>query len=238
MTPPAGAPNAATEPLLVARDIVAERTLDGRVVRILDGVSLELAPGAIVELRGPSGAGKTMLLLALARLLPGARGALALGGVPAAEIPPQVWRTQVSLLPQRPTLAAGTVAFNLALPWSLAVREGAWAPSASDLREALDGVGLADVALERDARKLSVGQAARVALLRVLLTRPRVLLLDEPDASLDDASAALIARATAAFAAGGGALIRVSHLRDDAAATARCRLERGRLTTEAVPDAR
>ena len=225
-------------PLLTARDIVAERTLDGRVVRVLDGVALELPPCAIVELRGPSGAGKTTLLLALARLLPGATGALALDGVAAAEIAPQVWRTQVALLPQRPALAAGTVAFNLALPWQLAVREGAQAPSAEDFREALDGVGLADVALERDARQLSVGQAARVALLRVLLTRPRVLLLDEPDASLDDASAALIARSTAAFTAGGGALIRAGHLRDDAAATARCRLEGGHLTTEVVSDAR
>jgi len=221
-------------PLLSARDIVAERTLDGRVVRVLDGVSLELAPGAIVELRGPSGAGKTTLLLALARLLPGATGTLALGGVPAAEIPPRVWRTKVALLPQRPTLSTGTVAENLALPWQLAVREGARAPSVDELREALDGVGLGDVNLQRDVRRLSVGQAARVALLRVLLTRPQVLLLDEPDASLDDASAALIARATAAFTAGGGALIRAGHLREDAAATARCRLEGGRLTTEAV----
>jgi len=227
-----------TAPLLTARDLVAERTLDGRVVRVLDGVSLELAPGAIVELRGPSGAGKTTLLLALARLLPGATGALALGGVPAAEIPPQVWRTQVALLPQRPTLAAGTVHHNLTVPWELAVREGHVEPQPEELREALDSVGLGDVDLQRDARQLSVGQAARVALLRVLLTRPRVLLLDEPDASLDDASAALIARSTAAFTAGGGALIRVSHLRDDAAATARCRLEGGRLTTEAVSDAR
>lgn len=228
----------AAVPLLTVRGLVVERALDGRTVRVLDGVSLDLTSGEVAELRGPSGAGKTTLLLALARLLPGARGTLVLDGVAAAEYTPQQWRTHVALLPQRPTLAAGTVHDNLTLPWELAVREGHLEPQPDELREALDGVGLGDVDLKRDVRQLSVGQASRIALLRVLLTRPRVLLLDEPDASLDDASASLIARATSGFVAGGGALIRISHLRADAAATARYHLEGGRLSREAVPDAR
>ncbi|MHB8706543.1 MAG: ATP-binding cassette domain-containing protein [Coriobacteriia bacterium] len=216
-------------PVLTARDLVFERAVDGRVIRVLDGVSLGLVPGDIVELRGTSGAGKTTLLRALARLLPGLSGELNLGGEPAASIAPQAWRTRVVLLPQRATLGAGSVATNLAFPFSLAVRKHASRPSTEEYRAALDGLGLAGVSLERDVRQLSVGQAARVALLRVLLTSPEVLLLDEPDASLDDESAALLAAATARFAGDGGVLVRVSHLRADAAATRRLNLADGRL---------
>lgn len=209
---------------------MATRAVDGRDVRVLDGVSLELAAGDIVELRGPSGAGKTTLLLALARLLPGAAGELALAGVPASAVEPSAWRTDVALLPQRTALSGGTVESNLLLPFSLKARASVTPPSNERLREALDDVGLTDVALDRDVDRLSVGQAARVALLRVLLTAPQVLLLDEPDASLDDASAAAVAAMTARFAADGGAVLRVSHLRSDAAATVRLHLEGGRLT--------
>jgi len=64
---------------------------------------------------------------------------------------------------------------------------------------------------------------------QALARRPKALLLDEPDASLDDASAAAVATMTARFAADGGAVPRVSHLRADAAATASYRLANGRL---------
>jgi putative ABC transport system ATP-binding protein len=216
-------------PLLAARGLTAVRAIDGRDVRVLDGVDLKLAPGDIAELRGPSGAGKTTLLLAIARLLPGAGGSLALAGESADATDPAVWRTKVALLPQRTALFPGTVEENLLLPFALKSRDGATPPSAEALRAALDDVGLSDVALDRDTARLSVGQAARVALLRVLLTAPRVLLLDEPDASLDDASAAAVAAMTARFAEAGGAVLRVSHLRADAAATVRLHLEGGRL---------
>ncbi|MDO9558050.1 MAG: ABC transporter ATP-binding protein [Coriobacteriia bacterium] len=86
------------------------------------------------------------------------------------------------------------------------------------------------VALDRDISRLSVGQASRIALLRVLLTRPEVLLLDEPDASLDDSSAEQVARMTAQFAADGGAVLRISHVRADASARARYHLADGKLT--------
>ena len=105
---------------------------------------------------------------------------------------------------------------NLLLPWTLKVRHGQPAPDDAALRAALDRVGLPDVALDRDAARLSVGQQARVALVRVLLTHPRVLLLDEPDAALDEA---LVRRghahSTREFAEDGGAVVRVRHHRTD-----------------------
>lgn len=222
--------------LLEARDLRVVRPGDDGPVAVLDGVSLNLERGTLAEVTGPSGAGKTTLLLALARLLPGATGELTLDGAPAVALPPQVWRTQVALLPQRAVLASGTVAENLRLPWTLHARSHETAPDDGALRTALNGVGLADVALDRDTARLSVGQAARIALLRTTLTRPRVLLLDEPDASLDDASAAEVACVTAQFVAEGGAVVRVSHVRADASATVRYRLEGGKLTDLAHPD--
>ncbi|MCE5202809.1 MAG: ATP-binding cassette domain-containing protein [Coriobacteriales bacterium] len=216
-------------PVLEARDLVFEREVDGRVVRVLDHVSLAIRPGDIIELRGESGAGKTTLLRALARLLPGVCGELVLDGRPDREVDPRLWRTRVTLLPQRAALLPGSVEENLGFPFTLAVRKHTDPPSAEKFRAGMDALGLDDVALSRDVTQLSVGQAARVALLRVLLARPAVLLLDEPDASLDDASAARLGEATARFAAEGGALVRVSHLRADATATRSLRLAAGQL---------
>jgi len=217
-------------PLLTARGLRAVRPGDDGPVAVLDGIDLALRAGDTVELVGASGAGKTTLLLALARLLPEVEGELHLEGVAAREVSPARWRTRVALLPQRATLVPGTVARNLRLPWELHIRSHEEAPGDGALRDALGDVGLGDVALDRDVTRLSVGQASRIALLRVLLAAPSVLLLDEPDASLDDASAAQVARKTAAFAAAGGAVLRISHLSSDASASARYRLADGLLT--------
>lgn len=224
-------------PALEARGLVAVRPGDDRPVAVLDGVDFSLGSGEVAEITGPSGSGKTTFLLALARLLPGTTGTLILGGYPAGELSAQEWRTRVALLPQRPALVADTVAENLRLPWRFAARSDREVPPDVSLRAALSNVGLSDVSLEREASRLSVGQAARVALVRVMLTQPDVLLLDEPDASLDDESAAAVARETARFVAEGGSVVRVSHVRADASARSRYRLEGGRLVEISAPEA-
>lgn len=180
---------------------------------MLDGVSLALPSSAIVDVKGASGSGKTTLLLALARLLPAYEGELALEGRPAEEWPPGRWRAAVALLPQKPALVPGTVADNLLLPFRLRIRRDAPQPSAEELRGGMDALGLDDVGLDRDSARLSAGQQSRVALARVLLTRPRVLLLDEPDAALDDPAAQAVERAVERFTETGGAVVRVRHAR-------------------------
>lgn len=222
----------APTPLLVARGLAVSRDGDSGPVRVIDGADLTVEPGTLTDVTGPSGSGKTTLLLALARLLPGATGDLTLEGRPAVAIDAHEWRTRVAYLPQRASLVPGTVEANLTLPWRLKVRAHAVAPSADVLRGALDRVRLADVALDRDVERLSVGQAARVALLRCTLTSPAVLLLDEPDASLDDESAAEVGALTAEFVAGGGGVVRVRHLRSDDRADLRLRLDGGALSEE------
>ena len=116
------------------------------------------------------------------------------------------------------------------LPFSLKTHAATERPDDAGLRRALDSVGLADVELDREAGRLSSGQAARVALLRLVSMGPRALLLDEPDAALDDDSAALVGGVVRDFVAAGGAAVRVRHLRVDAAADRRLRLAGGALT--------
>lgn len=217
--------------LLEARGLAYARPTAEGPVPVFSGLDLALEPGRLVDVRGPSGSGKTTLLLALARLLPGATAeALDLDGRPAREWHPERWRERVALLPQKPALAAATVRENLLLPWTLKVRVHGERPGESALREALDSVGLDDVELDRDAARLSAGQAARVALLRIVPTAPAVMLLDEPDAALDDDSAHLVAKVVRRFVSEGGAVVRVRHLRVDAEADQRLSLADGRLT--------
>ncbi|MDO8915579.1 MAG: ATP-binding cassette domain-containing protein [Coriobacteriia bacterium] len=210
--------------------MTATRPGDDGPHEVFAGVDLEVDAGTLTDIVGPSGSGKTTLLLALARLLGDVSGELTLDGADASGLDPRVWRTRVAYLPQRASLVSGTVGDNLTLPWLLKVRAGQSPPAMADLRQALDGVGLDDIALDRDVSRLSVGQAARIALLRTILTGPDVLLLDEPDASLDDASAAQVARMTTDFVDRGGAVVRVRHARTDAGADRRYRLDDGRLT--------
>jgi putative ABC transport system ATP-binding protein len=215
--------------LLTARGLTAVRPGDEGPLAVFTDIDLDVEAGTLTDVVGPSGSGKTTLLLALARLLPGTTGELALDGLDAASVDAREWRARVAYLPQRASLSPGTVAENLLAPWNLKVRAGMAAPTAEELRAALDGVGLRSIALDRDVSRLSVGQGARIAVLRVLLTRPALLLLDEPDASLDDDSASQVARMTEAFVAGGGAVVRVRHARFDERADRRFSLEGGRL---------
>lgn len=218
--------------LLEARDLTVELAADARIVRVLDGVSLTLRPGDFVDVTGPSGAGKTTLLRALAHLLPNRSGGLWLKGKPSEEFDPAEWRMAVAMLPQRPALLPGLVLQNLTAPWRLKVRHGATPPDSDTLRREMDRLALSDVALDRDVTRLSVGQQARVALLRLLLTQPVVLLLDEPDAALDPHSASAVSEALRAFAAGGGAILRVRHRESDGSAHTRLKLAGGALTRE------
>ncbi len=223
--------------MLEARELRAELPGDDGPSRILDGVDVVLRSGELVDLTGPSGSGKTTLLRALARLLPDTHGTLLLDGRPAEEWPPSEWRATVALLPQKPAMWPGTIRDSLLMPHKLRVRAKGRPPSEGDMRAALEDVGLGELSLDRDTSRLSLGQAARVALLRVTLTSPRVLLLDEPDASLDDASAEQVRFATERFVSDGGAVLRVRHARVDAGASRRVRLEDGRLIEMTVTTA-
>jgi putative ABC transport system ATP-binding protein len=222
-------PDAFPTPVLAAHGLTAVLPGDAGDVRVLDGASLSVAPGEVVDVVGPSGSGKSTLLRALARLLPQASGELSLAGTPAHSISALEWRREVSLLPQKPSIVVGTIRDNLLLPWRLKVRAGQEAPDDDALRESLAYIHLGDLALDRPAARLSVGQQARVATLRVVLTRPKVLLLDEADAALDTDSSAAVTAMTREFAGNGGAVVRVRHREDDGLAGRKLGMLAGRL---------
>ena len=197
---------------------------------MLEDVSLSVAAGELVDVRGPSGCGKSTLLRALCRLLPRAGGELLLRGRPDSQVDGAAWRTQVCLAPQRVSLVSGSVRDNLLLPWTLRARRDAAPPADEELLGLLGRLGLGGVELARDASQLSGGQQARVALARVLATRPAVLVLDEVDAALDEESAERVRACVRSLVDEGLACVQVSHHVGDGAADAVVSLRAGRVT--------
>ncbi|KAA3611697.1 MAG: ATP-binding cassette domain-containing protein [Planctomycetota bacterium] len=195
--------------LLSAHQLRVER--DGRVV--VQAADLALRAGEAVSLSGPSGAGKSSLVLSLARLLPSRGGELSFQGVAAAQIQPTEWRRKVCYLPQEPVAFAGTVRDNLLAPFTCRVRAEEKPPSDQACRQGLEQAGLQDVDLKAEAGRLSGGQTARLALLRALLARPSVLLLDEVEAMLDTETAGRVDFLLQAFLDSGGSCLRISHRR-------------------------
>jgi len=163
---------------------------------VLDIDALDIAPGEIVGLSGPNGGGKTTLLRLLAILDQPSEGQILFDGKPAA-LDPQRVRSQVTLLNQEPYLLKRTVKTNVA--YGLKIRKQA--NIEEKVGRAMEMAGL-DPAKFGPRRwfELSGGERQRVALAARLALEPRVLLLDEPTASLDKESAALVRNA--ALAAG------------------------------------
>jgi molybdate transport system ATP-binding protein len=187
------------------------------------GAALTVAPGQVVALLGRNGAGKSTLLAALAGLLAIDEGRIEVDDIvvddPALSrfVPPE--RRPVGLVLQQPALfphldVRDNVAFGLRTAGArrAAAREAASAE--------LDRHGLADLA-GRPVRLLSGGQAARVALVRALVRRPALLLLDEPLAAIDaSARGELRTRLAADLAAHDGGAVLVTHDVRDAEALA------------------
>lgn len=207
-------------------------TRDGRPV--LRSVSLSLAPGEVAVIEGASGSGKSTLLRALATLIAPDAGRLSLDGRDALDLPPEQWRRRVAYVPQAPPMFDGAVSDNLAAGPLLA---GASFSSAQ--RDALAArVGLDLALLDRPARSLSGGERMRVAIARALANEPDVLLLDEPTAALDAASAATVLDLVVALARSGVSAVVVTHAtaHADALGGTRYRFADGRLVhAEARP---
>ncbi|MDI9582429.1 ABC transporter ATP-binding protein [Thermobispora bispora] len=142
---------------------------------------LEAAAGEVVALLGPNGAGKTTALRALAGLVRLSHGEIVLDGEPIHTLPPE--RRSVGMVFQDHRLFPHlSVLDNVA--FGLRCRGTPKARAREIAREWLGRFGLAERAGVKP-RELSGGQAQRVALARALVTRPRLLLLDEPFAALD-----------------------------------------------------
>ncbi len=149
-----------------------------------------LAQGAVLLLSGPSGCGKSTWLALVAALMAPTSGQLTVAGQSLNalnNIAADAWRAgAIGFLPQKLHLSAALdVRQNLALAqWAGGRRE-----DPGRVEQALSALGVQELARRKPAQ-LSGGQAQRVALARAVLMHPRVILADEPTASLDDAAAA------------------------------------------------
>ncbi len=207
-----------------------------RPLPALDGLDLTLRPGEFVALTGPSGAGKSTALALLLRLADPDSGRVRAGGVDLREVDPAAWRRRVTWVPQRPVLLRGTIEDNVRMGDAVATpgavrRALAQAGVLGDV-ERLPG-GLATVVGE-GGRALSAGQAQRVALARAFLRPAPLVVLDEPTASLDPATAAAVGEAIVRLAAG-RTLLLVTH--SEALADRAGRIVRMEDGTVAVPHA-
>ncbi len=168
--------------LLAARDL-SWATPAGRPV--LQQISLELEAGEVLAVCGPSGCGKSTLLRCLVWLDRPLTGEIWSAGELVGPTSIYDHRRRVRLVPQRAVGMVPEVWEDLALARSLAP-DGLDEPAQRDL---LGRLGLHSIEPEQRFDDLSGGEQQRVAMVRALTGRPQVLLLDEPTASLDVASA-------------------------------------------------
>src|SRR5215472_564511 len=181
---------------------------------VLSGLDLEVPAGSLTAILGPSGCGKTTLLRLLAGFERADAGTICIGGVlvdgPGVHLPPE--RRRIGYVPQEGSLFPHlTVAANIGFGLPARQRRG---PATAELLEA---VGLAG----RYPHQLSGGQQQRVALARALAIGPKIVLLDEPFASLDaHLRASVRADVQGLLAKTGITGILVTHDQDEALSTA------------------
>lgn len=205
----------------------------GQILRILDGVELQVQAGESLAIIGQSGSGKSTLLHLLAGLDRPSQGEVQLAGTPLSGLSDRA-RTALRnralgfvyqfhhLLPEF------SAAENVAMP--LALRGESWSSALEQAAQVLSTVGLGERLSHRPAQ-LSGGERQRVAVARALVGKPACVLADEPTGNLDqDTGRQVFAELLRLQKEHGTALILVTHDRALAAQTDRClELRAGRL---------
>jgi ABC-type iron transport system FetAB ATPase subunit len=209
--PPSDPPRAAAPVRLSARDL---RSHFG------GPFTFDVREGECIAIQGPSGAGKSVLLRMLADLDPH-DGAALLDGRPASSMPAPAWRAAVVYQAAEPAW------------WETTARAHFAGADAGFVERTLAALGLAASVLDTDIDRLSTGERQRLALVRSLARRPRVLLLDEPTAALDPDSVGRAEALLHGCLADGMAMLVVTHAAEQARRLAHriFHLERGQLTT-------
>jgi NitT/TauT family transport system ATP-binding protein len=178
MTAPDTAPAA---PPIVALRGVGKRFPNGVVA--LDGFDLVVRPGEFLTLLGPSGCGKSTALRIVAGLSEPDGGRVEWSNVQGSDAPDGARPRDIGFVFQEPTLMPwATVEANVRLPLRLS---GAEAGAPARIGAALERVGLAGFA-QAYPRELSGGMKMRASIARALVTEPKLLLMDEPFAALDE----------------------------------------------------
>lgn len=166
------------------RFLIEDLTLSQNGRTILTDVSLNVSPGEIICLMGPSGSGKSSLLRCLNRLTEPPPGTIFYNGQDIHALDVLTLRREVGMVFQKPALFPGTVADNIRYGPNLQEK----AAASTDIEELLKLANLPTDYATRDVTKLSGGEAQRVSLARALANRPNTLLMDEPTSALDPAA--------------------------------------------------
>lgn len=169
--------------------------VDGDSGPIIEGFYARIPADGLTAMVGPSGAGKSTLLRLLNRLEDPDGGDVLLDGLDVRSYDVLELRRRVQFVGQVPVTFPGTVAANVG----------------PEVEPLLDRVGLSPALAERDADRLSVGEAQRMCLARALARHPECLLLDEPTSALDTASKAGVEALVRALADEGLTVVMVTH---------------------------
>jgi ABC-type multidrug transport system ATPase subunit len=205
---------------------IAGRAARQAEISALDGVTMGVGPGEVCALVGHNGSGKSTLLRTLATLVLPDAGSASVDGCDVVAEDVEV-RRRVSLV------TADDRSFSMRLTGreNLEFFAGLYGTPVGALAGALEQVGLADAAADVYAT-YSSGMRQRLALARGLMTKPAVLLLDEPFRALDEASADALREAVAAAAGDGSTVLVATHHLDELAGLCQrvVQLEAGRVT--------
>ncbi|WP_342665445.1 ABC transporter ATP-binding protein [Marinobacterium litorale] len=178
---------------------------------VLRGISLKIAPGEKVALVGASGGGKSTLVQVLLGLYPPQKGVVRFDGVPVTQIGLDCVRENVATVLQAPALFNGSVRENLAMGREFEEEQLWQALEVAQLREFVEGLDQQlDTRVGRQGVRLSGGQRQRLAVARMVLSDPSVVILDEATSALDTETEYALHRALESFLAGRTTII-VAH---------------------------
>jgi ABC-type multidrug transport system fused ATPase/permease subunit len=215
--PGGGGPSAA--PRIECRGLIVPRA-EGRGLQLPAAV---FAPGRVTAVCGPNGSGKSTLALTLLGQLAPSAGDLLIDGQPLASLDRDTWRRCLGWVPQAPLLARGTLRENVGLGDPVLGGEDYERVAREAGLEVLLGRLPAgwETPLDDAGEGLSGGEQRRIALARALIRRPLVLLLDEPEVSLDAAALTDLAANLPALATGRTVILLTHEARLAAVADAR-----------------
>lgn len=148
---------------------------------ILNNISLTIDQGDFISIVGPSGSGKSTLLKLCSHLISPTQGAISFKGKDFNDYDPLALRKSISYCFQTPYLFGDTVMENIHFPFSIRNIK----PDSSKVRELFSLFQMEEDYLNRNVKTLSGGEKQRIALIRSLLFKPEILLLDEITSALD-----------------------------------------------------